>query len=176
LEKDRGAVLSIRAALSGALDYSEVDLFSHRWWQKWKWVVTALQRQEDIYLFQAHLQYHLAVVSNAGVNQESLSKAQQAARESFYDLQGTLRPWAGVTSGDRHTHEAEQFKAQWKQLTGWDPTDQVALAKYDADLRAAFDAKAQALQRKQQDRQAEMVNVFERQRIVAERRLRQQGR
>lgn len=172
MERDRVAVLTVRAAVNGIIDYRDADIMDRKWWQRWRILVNEMTSQADKELLEHLYAYHLALVSNSGLSEDSFKSTQDSARENFDDLVGTLRPWVGRTKTDRHQNEYEQFKANWQRLVGWDVSDPKLLKEWQENaksLAAKAELKRENEAQAEIDREANFVRAKER---VRERRAR----
>ena len=172
MERDRVAVLTVRAAVNGIIDYRDADIVDRRWWQRWRILVNEMTSQADKELLEHLYSYHLALVSNSGLTEDSFKSTQQSARENFNDLIGILRPWSGRTKTERHSNEYEQFKEDWQRLVGWDISDPKLLKKWEEDMKdlaAKSEMKHEKAAQVEIDREASFVRAQAR---VRERRER----
>ena len=47
MERDRAAVLTVRSAVSGIIDYREADVLDRRWWRRWRMLINEMATQSD---------------------------------------------------------------------------------------------------------------------------------
>jgi hypothetical protein len=123
LERDRGAVLTVRAAIRGVVDYSEAQVLDPDWWRRHYILLTAMAREDDQKIQKGVFDYHRALVANSGLTEESFKGAQTNARDAFYDLIGALRPWEGSSAKERAAKENEDMRLAWFQAFNIDPND-----------------------------------------------------
>jgi hypothetical protein len=126
LERDRAAVLTVRSAVSGVVDYRDADIMDRRWWLRWRLLLNEMTAQEDCNLMRELYSYHLALVSNSGLTDDSFKSTQKTAKGNFEDIINSMRPWLG-TKEDRLDGEADQMKEDWKHFFGWDLDDPEAV-------------------------------------------------
>lgn len=93
-----------------------------------------LETQNDGQIIRMAYEFQLAVISNSGLSKESLDKTQVEIKELFKDYEGVLRPWLGRRREDRKNSLAKDFKEQWKNATGVDLSDPVAVAEWENRL------------------------------------------
>ena len=74
--------------------------------------------------------YHLALVANSGLSEDSFKSTQESARDNFEDIVAAKRPWLGNTKEDRLNNEVSSYKDEWKDMFGWDLAAPKALKKY----------------------------------------------
>lgn len=121
-------------------------------------------------------EFQLALVSSSKLSSEDFSKLQKECKELFADLEGSLRPWLGRSSEDRHTKDVVNFKEQWKAMMGFDPDDLEAKAKWEKEIvevSAAVTNRVVASQKEAAEQEASFYTKVENIRL---KRLRQQGR
>ena len=135
MERDRAAVLTIRSAVSGIIDYREADVLDRRWWRRWRMLINEMATQSDKELLHQLYLYHLALVSNSGLTEESFKSTQQSARDNFEEFVAKVRPWLGRSKEERSKQEGEQFKEDWKQVFGWDLDDREAYDEWEKGMR-----------------------------------------
>jgi hypothetical protein len=83
----------VRAAVSGALDYSQADPTNLHWRLRQKFVLEEIQRQEDVRLLEAVQRQWLAYLSHGGLTEKSFADVKQAAGAALDDLKGAIFPW-----------------------------------------------------------------------------------
>tara|TARA_B100001750_G_C15421785_1_gene553351 strand:+ start:449 stop:865 length:417 start_codon:yes stop_codon:yes gene_type:complete len=131
-----------------------------------------MSSQEDRELLDKLYSYHLALVSNSGLTQDSFKSTQKSARDNFEELTASMRPWAGRNAQERLGQEKEQLAADWKYYFGWDMTDKKKVAEYAEKRNEAAKEYAEAGTRKVSERfegAAKMLDTRER---VRQRRAR----
>jgi hypothetical protein len=176
LERDQAAVLTIRAATRGIIDYRKADPQDPSWWKNWRYLVRALEEESYTTLLQAALQYQLALVSNPRISTEDFTKVQREAREIFSDLEGSLKPWHWRSRADRKAKELTDFKAQWQQLAGWDLDDPEAKARWEDELNQRATSSNNQVVEQQQAEQQRQEAFNQRVEAIRKKRLKQQGR
>lgn len=99
--------------------------------------------------------YHLALVSNAGLSEESFKKVQEDARETYEDLSNEIRPWLGKTAEERAEEKTgqdkDQMKEQWQEFFGWDLDDPVAFKEWQEDMAKTVKEAGENLNRRNAD-------------------------
>lgn len=172
MEGDRAAVLTVRSAVRGIIDYREADIVDRRWWRRWRILVNEMTTQSDKELLNQLYLYHLALVSNSGLTEESFKSTQQSARENFNEFAAKIRPWLGRTAEERGKTENEQMKEDWKLVFGWDIDNE---EEYDSWKSAMQELKdkganyANEVQMEQVEREKKFSDARER---IRERRAR----
>jgi hypothetical protein len=146
------------------------------WWTRWKYLIRAMEETSREKLLHHAYEFQLALVSSSKLSSEDFSKLQKECKELFADLEGSLRPWLGRSSEDRHTKDVVNFKEQWKAMMGFDPDDLEAKAKWEKEIvevSAAVTNRVVASQKEAAEQEASFYTKVENIRL---KRLRQQGR
>lgn len=86
----------VRAAASGAIDYSRADPKDIYWRIRHRLIIRELQRQNDEELLEAVQRHWLAYVSHGRLNEESFADVKKRADESLLELQKVIYPWIEV--------------------------------------------------------------------------------
>ena len=110
------------AAVRGIIDYSEAQLLDVSWWRRTRVLLNGMQRDSDLKLREAVYQYHLALVANSALDDESFKKVQGAAKDTFDDILEAYRPWDDEARSDRYKHGVSGAMEAYKRLIG-DPDD-----------------------------------------------------
>jgi hypothetical protein len=84
----------VRAAVSGAIDYSRADPLDNRWRLKHRLLLTEIQRREDQRMLECLHDHWCAYVAHGSLNEESFSKVKKSASGILGDLQRVIFPWA----------------------------------------------------------------------------------
>lgn len=122
METDRVSVLTIRAAVRGAIDFSQARLADPDWWRRCHILLAALAKEDDLRIIENSYHFHLASIGNSSLDGESLKRLRDFARETFYDIMGNLRPWEGSTAEARKEKEIEDLRQRYINRFG-DPSD-----------------------------------------------------
>ena len=144
METDRGAVLTVRAAVRGVIDFSKARLLDPHWWRRSSILIKAVGADDDERLLRDIFNFHLALVSNSGLTDESFAKEQSKARDAFYDITGAIRPWEGVSAEARKAKEIKDLRQQYIAVFG-DPSDPVVAAKLHKDIAEMMEAREKLL-------------------------------
>lgn len=95
------------------------------WWRRSYILLNGMVREDDLALQRSVYDYHLALVGNSGLTEDSFKGAQEHARETFYDILASMRPWEGTTKEARREKEYDELREKWKAAWGVDPSDPV---------------------------------------------------
>jgi hypothetical protein len=176
LERDRAAVLTLRAAVQGVVDYRKADPHNPIWWKHWRYLVKAMDEKAHETLLHHALEFQLALVSNSRISSDDFTKVQREAKELFGDIEGSLRPWLGRTKQDRQTRDVEDFRAMWKEAAGFDLDDVEAREAWEDQVRGLVNdstVKREAREHEEQEKERKFAATIE---AIRQKRLRQQGR
>lgn len=177
MEGDRAAVLTLRSAARGVVDYSEVDIHDGAWWQRWRYLLKAMENEDYAKLLDLAFNFQLALVSNSKLDNDNFKKVQKEAKEVFRDIEGEMRPWLGLkTREERQKAETDLYDEIWQRHAGFSMRDAEAVAEWNskiADHIANDDIQAEE-ERKKSELSSE---EFERRVAAIQRKRReQQGR
>lgn len=173
MERDRDAALTLKAAVRGVLDFSEANVKDHGWWLKWRYVTRALAGEEHEELLTKLYDISLALLANPKLN---LSSQHKDTLERYRTIRQAKQPWAEVLEEQYRRSEYEEYKVQWKNLTGWDPSDTEAREKWEAEIRQAVTGKREERENQAQQEQARLNSFHAAAEEIRRKRLRQQGR
>lgn len=93
----------VRAAVTGAIDYSRADPTNSNWRLQHILILTELQRQEELKVLEAARQQWLAYVSHGNLTPESFSSVKEHANKTLISLQKAVFPWAKTESAPAPT-------------------------------------------------------------------------
>lgn len=97
----------VRAAVSGAIDYSRADPTDNRWRIKHRLSLLEMRRQEDQHMLE-HLHRHwCAYLAHGALTEESFADVKEKAGEALIDLQDVIFPW-NAKSKDEKLKEREK--------------------------------------------------------------------
>lgn len=86
----------VRAAASGAIDYSRADPKDIYWRIRHRLVIKEMQRQNDEELFQAIHRHWLGFIAHGRLTPESYDDVKKNVEEALLNLQGIIYPWVEV--------------------------------------------------------------------------------
>lgn len=173
MERDRDAALTLKAAVRGSLDFSKADVKDHGWWLKWRYVIRTLAAQEHEELIGNLYSLSLALLANPKMDAGTEHKN---TLERYRTLRQAKQPWAEMLEEKYRRSEHEEYKVQWKQLTGWDPSDSAAREKWEDEVRQATKGKREERETQAQEEQARLNNFHAAAEEIRRKRLKQQGR
>lgn len=83
----------VRAAVSGAIDYSRSDPLDKTWRIRHRLLIAEMQRRENQHMLEYLHQHWCAYVSHGGLQEGSFDTVKKTAGELLTDLQNTIFPW-----------------------------------------------------------------------------------
>lgn len=102
----------VRAAVTGAIDYSRADPRDRHWRIKHRLVLEELQRADDQKLLEYTHAHWCAYVSHGGLKETSFKTAKEAALRTLRGLQNVISPWTvkPENEGENSTIDSETSK------------------------------------------------------------------
>lgn len=144
---DQGAVLTIRAAARGIIDFRQADVRDVRWWRRANLLIRALADDDEVQGLMQALHYQLALVGNSGIRDEDFAEAQKRAQAILRDIIHLLQPWAAQKKGDNTVQsEIDRLTELYKSVFG-DPSD--------PEVRARLDKMAEEFKRETERKRSE---------------------
>jgi|TARA_R110000824_G_scaffold82768_4_gene207416 hypothetical protein len=89
-----------------------------------------MAQEDDAKLKNKLYDYHLALVANSGLTEDSFKSVQESARNTFEEIIGTIRPWEGRSADQRAQTDRDQFRDTFLELGGPDIDDEKAMEEY----------------------------------------------
>lgn len=83
----------VRAAVSGAIDYSRADPTDINWRLRQKLVLQEIQRREEVLLLEAVHRQWLSYVSHGSLTEQSFDEVKTSANAALDRLQERIFPW-----------------------------------------------------------------------------------
>lgn len=83
----------VRAAVSGAIDYTGADPRNRQWRIKHRLLISEVERREDYELLIAAHQHWLALLSHGSLTEGSFKDVQTRTSELLTTIQNTVFPW-----------------------------------------------------------------------------------
>jgi hypothetical protein len=106
----------VRAAVSGAIDYSRADPTDRNWRLKQNLVLREIQRQEDLQIHTAIHQQWLAYISHGRLTPESFDSVKSQANEALDRLQELILPWVEKTEPKQLLQNDTMLDAETQKL------------------------------------------------------------
>jgi hypothetical protein len=118
LETDRGAVLTVRACREGVIDFSQAQLRDVRWWRRANLLVGSMARDDDLEIVRALLRFHLALLGNTQLTEDSWKSSKKHALDLINEIVGLVQPWGARSSERRMTDEMANLRELYKREIG----------------------------------------------------------
>jgi hypothetical protein len=83
----------VRAAVSGAIDYSRADPMDNRWRIKHRLSLREMQRREDQNMMENIHRHWCAYLAHGALTEESFAAVKEKAGDALVDLQDAIFPW-----------------------------------------------------------------------------------
>lgn len=166
--------MTLRSAVEGVIDYSKADRYDPSWWRQWRFKIQTMYDAYDQTVLQHAFQFNLALISSSKIKPEDFGKVQQVAKELFEDLKGSIRPWTGKTKEERTKNESQQFKEDWKRITGIDTDDPEAMAEWEDSLETVSNYKSERLEAEATENAKIHQAMLDKINEISAKRLRQQ--
>ena len=103
----------VRAAVSGAIDYSRADPTNNRWRIKHRLLLTEIQRLEDEKILAQNHTHWCAYLGHGNLTEESFESVRENARTALQTLHEVVFPWIETKKPDEK-QEAETNKKKSK--------------------------------------------------------------
>lgn len=106
MDRDRIAAYMVRAAVSGAIDYSRADPTDNRWRIKHRLLLTEIQRQEDEKILAHNHTHWCAYLGHGNLTEDSFENVRENAKTALQTIYEVVFPWIADKKPDEK-QEAE---------------------------------------------------------------------
>ncbi len=112
----------VRAAVSGAIDYTGADPRNRKWRIKHRLLISEVERREDYDLLTTAHRHWLAFLSHGNLTEESFKNVQDRANELLTDIKDAAFPWLKADTAEKTTENVTLDKStqalieRYKQL------------------------------------------------------------
>lgn len=118
----------VRAAVSGAVDYSRADPTDTRWRLKHRLVLMEMQRRERQNVLEYTHRHWCAYLAHGGLTEDSFADVKKSAGDTLLNLQNSVFPWnAEVKAEESTTGENNETDAQNSKI---DPETKKMIEKF----------------------------------------------
>lgn len=118
----------VRAAVSGAVDYSRADPTDTRWRIKHRLVLLEMQRRENQHVLEYTHRHWCAYLAHGGLTEDSFGNVKKNAGETLIDLQNSVFPWnAKKETEENPDGESNETEAQNSKI---DPETKKMIEKF----------------------------------------------
>lgn len=118
----------VRAAVSGAVDYSRADPTDIRWRIKHRLVLLEMQRRENQNVLEYTHRHWCAYLAHGGLTEDSFANVKKNAGETLTDLQNSVFPW-NAEAKDEETPDGESNETE-AQNSKIDPETKKLIEKF----------------------------------------------
>ena len=125
MDGDRVAALTVRAAVHGVIDFRAARLNDPAWWRRLRILLHGLEQDLDAQVHDAGFRYYLAQVAHGNLTEECFSRMQEQAQAAYYRVINTARPWDKQSSLAQRKKEFINYRQQYIDVVGVDPSDPV---------------------------------------------------
>jgi len=133
-------------------------------------LVSEVEHKDNSELLRDLYTYHLALVANSGLSDDSFKSVQESARDNLDRIISELRPWDAKDKTDRISDEVSQFKEDFKGFFDIDLDDEDQKKEYYEELKGALDDQKEYEEVSGED--AQKLKINEAAKRVEERRRR----
>lgn len=169
MASDRGAILAVRAAVRGIVDFSKARFLDPTWWSYLALIYDELEEEAILEVHKAVYQYQLAILSSGALSDASAKKFQTDARDTFTRISDGLQPWLRDLLEKQRKTEAEDLLELYRREFG---------DMKDPKFREQMLAEAQRLNEMDANtpKQTKSPLVLGYERVQRERKLKEQQR
>ncbi len=150
----------IRAAASGVVDFSEASAAGEEWWRRTNALLDDLARKEDESLLAEAYKYHLALMSNSDLTDDSFNRAKKSALDTFVEIFNLVHPWEVTSTKKMRQEQIVKLRDAYKRLFGGDPSDPEFRQRLEADV-ARDRAKRESTARESQPEEELRKRIIE---------------
>jgi len=122
LVSDRGAVLTVRAAARGVVDFSAARVLDVGWWRKTNLLISSMADDDRLLTLRAAFDFQRALVANGNLTKESFEGCQKTCREILDDIWNVVSPWSKATQASVRSGQIGSLIDAYKRMVG-DPDD-----------------------------------------------------
>lgn len=133
-------------------------------------LVSEVEHKDTSELLRDLYTYHLALVANSGLSDDSFKSVQESARDNLDRIISIRRPWDAKDKTDRISDEVTQFKEDFKGFFDIDLDDEDQKKEYYEELKGALDDQKEYEEVSGED--AQKLKINEAAKRVEERRRR----
>lgn len=137
---DQVAVLAIRAAARGAIDFSKARLRDVSWYRHVRVLIGAMRTDDDLRNLELRLLFHSGLVGNSNLTEQSFKEVQKTAHELVHNGRNTLYPWAAVTLEEVKKNEQNVLIDAYRNMVG-DTRDPAFMEALRAEIAASAEER-----------------------------------
>jgi hypothetical protein len=134
LGSDRGFALTVRACRQGVIDFTQARISDVRWWRRSNLLIDSMARDDDLEIIKAAYDFHLALVANPQLTEESWKSAKTNALELFNEAVNVVHPWGAKSTEQRRAEEYDRLAELYRQHIQGGKTDEEWAEIIDAEV------------------------------------------
>ena len=123
-----------RAAALGVVDFSQASAAGEAWWRRTNALLDDLADREDKDLLIEAYKYHLALISNSDLTDDSFNRAKKGALDTFVEIFNLAHPWETTSTRKMRQDQMLKLREAYKQVFGGDPSDPEYRKRLEADI------------------------------------------
>lgn len=132
----RAAVLSIRAAARGAIDFAEADARNPSWWRKFRLIADELEAETYLEISRRLFDFYLALLSTGQLDNNGTREVVESIQKQMQAMETLLQPWRSEAIQQRQQDRYDELLALYKEYCG-DPEDPEYMQNlYEKSMRA----------------------------------------
>ena len=127
----------MRAAATGALDYSQADPKDINWRIRQRLILTEISRRDDLLVYTTLHNHWRAYVAHGGLTEESYADVKTRANQALVDIERVIYPWLEIARPETPSSQSAENKEQKDTI---DAETRTLIEKYkrqQAEIRAA---------------------------------------
>lgn len=97
----------VRAAVSGAIDYSDADPENKKWRIKHRLIITEISRRDRQQILERYHEHLCAYLSHSRLTAESFEKLKSDANTAYGKLKDTIYPWLSTAEKEKENESSE---------------------------------------------------------------------
>lgn len=109
----------VRAAASGAIDYTGADPLNRQWRIKHRLLLREVHRKEEENLLTNVHRHWCAYASHGRLSEESFDKVKEELANALVDLQGVVFPWARKEQEQKEDKNSKIDSTTQKLIDVW---------------------------------------------------------
>lgn len=88
----------VRAAATGAIDFSRADPNDRWWWKRTNFILDEVARRDRLEWLRANAQHYAGIMANSRLDNDSFQKTQEGSLELVNSVYKVLFPWQSDVS------------------------------------------------------------------------------
>lgn len=124
----------IRAALTGAVDFTKASAIDAGWWRRCNILLDEQSRIEDEDLLGEAYRFHLALMSNSALTDDSFNRSKKGALETFTEIFNLAHPWETTSTRKLRQEQVSRLIDAYEKIFGGSMKDPAFRARVEADV------------------------------------------